>query len=86
MLLAVLRAREHLDRFGRHRPQLLEVLASRWLGRLIDRVQVQAGGDGHAAADGAGDRAAVGVQPEDPLDGRPLAFVGGQPVGDMDTP
>jgi hypothetical protein len=49
-------------------------------------MQVQAGGDGHAAANGAGDRAAVGVQPEDPLDRGALAFVGGQPVGDVDAP
>jgi hypothetical protein len=49
-------------------------------------MQVQARGDGHAAADGAGDRAAAGVQPEDPLDRGPLGLVGGQPVGDMDAP
>ena len=64
----------------------MEALASWWLGGLIDGLQVQAGGDGDAAADGAGDRAAVGVQPEHPLDGGPLGLVGGQPVGDVDTP
>ena len=41
-------------------------------------MQVEAGGNGHAAADGAGDRAAVGVEAEHPLDGGPLGLVGGQ--------
>jgi hypothetical protein len=49
-------------------------------------MQVQAGRDGHAAADRSRDRAAVGVEAEHPLDRGPLAFVGGQPVGDMDAP
>ena len=45
-------------------------------GRLRPGMQVQAGGDGHAATDGAGDRAAVGVEAEHPLDRRPLLVVG----------
>ena len=71
---------------GRGRRRAAEALASRWLGRRLDGLQVQAGGEGHAAADGAGDRAAVGVQTKHPLDRGQLAFVGGQPVGDMDAP
>jgi hypothetical protein len=55
-------------------------------------MQVQAGGDGHAAADGAGDRAAVGVEAEHPLDRRPLVLVGDhglvdlEMVGEVDAP
>ena len=55
-------------------------------GRLTPRPQVEAGRDGDAAADGAGDRAAIGVEAEHPLDRGPLCLVGGQPVGDVDTP
>jgi len=46
-------------------------------------MQVQAGGDGHAATDGAGDRAAVGVEAEHPLDRRPLVLVGGHGLVDL---
>jgi len=47
-------------------------------------MQVQAGGDGHAAADGAGDWAAVGVEAEHPLDRRPLVLVGRQQPARLD--
>jgi hypothetical protein len=49
-------------------------------------VQVDAGRDGDAAADRAGDRAAVAVEAEDPLDRGPLRLLRGQPVADMDAP
>jgi hypothetical protein len=52
-------------------------------GRLRPGMQVQAGGDGHAATDGAGDRAAVGVEAEHPLDRRPLVLVGGHRLVDL---
>ena len=52
-------------------------------GRLRPGMQVQAGGDGHAAADGAGDWAAVGVEAEHPLDRRPLVLVGGHGLVDL---
>jgi hypothetical protein len=53
---------------------------------VICSLQFEAGGDLNAAADGAGDWAAVGVEPQHPLDRGPLRLVGGQPVGDMDAP
>jgi hypothetical protein len=77
---------------GRCRRSAAEALAWWWLGRRLDGLQVQAGGDGHAAADGPGHRAAVGVQPEHPLDRRPLLLVGDhrlvdhQMVGEVDAP
>jgi hypothetical protein len=49
-------------------------------------LEVKAGRDGYAAADSAGDRAAVGVQTEDPRDRGLLGLVGGEPVGDVDAP
>ena len=52
---------------------------------MICSLQFEAGGDLNAAADGAGDWAAVGVEPQHPLDRGPLRLVGGQPVGDMDA-
>ena len=55
-------------------------------------MQLEAGGDGHAVPDGAGDRAAVGVEAEHPLDCCPLllviddSLVDHQVVGDVDAP
>ena len=49
-------------------------------------MQLETGGDGDAAADGAGDRAAAGMQTEAPLDRGPLRLLCGQPVSDMDAP
>jgi hypothetical protein len=54
-------------------------------GRVTLGAQVEAGGDRHATTDGAGDRAAVGVEAEHPLDRRPLRLVGDQQIGDMDA-
>jgi hypothetical protein len=53
--------------------------------RLTLGTQVEAGGDGDAAADRAGDRAAIRVEAEHPLDRGPLGLLGGQPVGDVDA-
>ena len=52
-------------------------------GRLTPGMQIQAGDDRHATADGAGDRAAVGVQLEHPLDRRPLLLVGDHGLVDL---
>jgi Sigma-70 region 2 len=67
-------------------------LALRLRHRAIRRVQLEAGGERNAIPDGAGDRAAVGVEAEYPLDCRPLllvtddGLVDHQLVGDVDAP
>jgi uncharacterized protein (TIGR02453 family) len=53
-------------------------------GRPAPFVQVEAGGNGHAAADGAGDRTTVGVEAQHPFDSCSLGLVGDQPVGHVD--
>jgi hypothetical protein len=67
------------------RPGWLCLNSPSWSGRLVPGVQFKAGGDRHAAADRAGDRAALGVEAEHPLDRGPLCLVGCQPIGDVDA-
>ena len=58
-------------------------LTSRVVRTATPGMQVQAGGDRHATADGAGDRAAVGVEAEHPLNRRPLLVVGDHGLVDL---